>query len=215
MHPPRPANCTFFCLEVLFLFRSLITNPRTLLCKRRMWGFSSSATCQICQQYWCFHRQICNKFRQRILPAPQKRPVNMHHSLIDPAKLYVFGGSRRHQKMRKNVIYGCLNLWGTSMSFLPVTCDAARGLQCPKETSKRCTENRCTSFKPTRTHVDRTWSIFRTFCCFKAISLLIRVRKIRILKIEKLAVELYDFLRFFAIFCEFSPKIKLDTGKRL
>ena len=47
-------------------------------------------------------------------------------------------------------------LGGTSMSFLPVTCDAARGLQCPKETSKRCTENCCTSFKPTRTHVDRT-----------------------------------------------------------
>ena len=55
------------------------------------------------------------------------------------------------------------------MSFLPVTCDAARGLQCPKETRKRCTENRCTSFKPTRTNVDRTWSFFRTFCCGKMI----------------------------------------------
>ena len=49
------------------------------------------------------------------------------------------------------------------MSFLPVTCDAARGLQCPKKTGKRYTENPCTSFKPTRTHVDRMWSIFRTF----------------------------------------------------
>ena len=40
--------------------------------------------------------------------------------------------------MRKNVIYGCVNLWGTSMFFLPGTCDAVRGLQCPKETNKRC-----------------------------------------------------------------------------
>ena len=53
---------------------------------------------------------------------------------------------------------GCANLWGTSMSFLPVTSDAARGLQCPQETCKRCNENRFTSFKPTRTHVDRTWT---------------------------------------------------------
>jgi len=60
----------------------------------------------------------------------------MHHSLIDPAKLHVFGESRKHQKMRKSVIQGCANLWGTSMSFLPLTCDAARSLQCPKNLSK-------------------------------------------------------------------------------
>jgi len=82
--------------------------------------------------------------------------VNMHHTLIDPAKLHLFGESRTHQKMRKSLIQACANLWGTSMSFLPYTCDAAGGLQCPKETSKRCTENRFTSFKHTRTHVDRT-----------------------------------------------------------
>jgi len=41
------------------------------------------------------------------------------------------------------------------------------------------------------------------------------IRKIRILKVEKFAVELYDFNRFFAKFCKFSPKIKLDTGQRL
>jgi len=41
------------------------------------------------------------------------------------------------------------------------------------------------------------------------------IRKIRILKIEKFAVELYDLNRFFAIFCDFPPKIKLDTGQRL
>ena len=39
IHPPRPDNCTLFCLEVLFLFRSLITDPRTLLCKRRIQDF--------------------------------------------------------------------------------------------------------------------------------------------------------------------------------
>jgi len=41
------------------------------------------------------------------------------------------------------------------------------------------------------------------------------IRKIRILKIEKIAVELYDLNRFFAIFCEFFPDFKLDTGNRL
>jgi len=39
IHPPRRANCTPFCLEVLFLFRSLSTDPRTLLCKRRIEDF--------------------------------------------------------------------------------------------------------------------------------------------------------------------------------
>jgi len=39
--------------------------------------------------------------------------------------------------------------------------------------------------------------------------------KFRILKIEKFAVELYDLNRFFAIFSDFSSKIKLHTGKRL
>ena len=38
-HPPRPANCTNFCLEGLLLFRSLSTDPRTLLCKRRIEDF--------------------------------------------------------------------------------------------------------------------------------------------------------------------------------
>jgi len=38
-HPPRPANCTRFCLEGLFLFRSLSTDPRALLCERRIEDF--------------------------------------------------------------------------------------------------------------------------------------------------------------------------------
>jgi len=33
---------------------------------------------------------------------------------------------------------------------------SSKGLQCPKETSKKYNENRCASFKPTRTHVDPT-----------------------------------------------------------
>jgi len=41
------------------------------------------------------------------------------------------------------------------------------------------------------------------------------IRKIGILNIEKFDVELHDLNRIFAIFCEFFPKIKLDTGKRL
>ena len=40
------------------------------------------------------------------------------------------------------------------MSFLPVTCDAARGLRCPKETCKRCTENRFNLSNPR----GRTWT---------------------------------------------------------
>ena len=44
IHPPRPANCTLFCLEVLFLFRSLRTDPMTLLCKRRIEDFHRDTT---------------------------------------------------------------------------------------------------------------------------------------------------------------------------
>ena len=36
-----------------------------------------------------------------------------------------------------------------------------------------------------------------------------------IFKNRKFAVKLYDLNRFFAIFCDFPPQIKLDTGKRL
>ena len=39
LHQPRPATCTPFCLQGLFLFRSLSTDPRTLLCKRRIEDF--------------------------------------------------------------------------------------------------------------------------------------------------------------------------------
>jgi len=34
IHPPRPANCTLFGLEVLFLFSSFSTDLTTLLCKK-------------------------------------------------------------------------------------------------------------------------------------------------------------------------------------
>jgi len=85
-----------------------------------------------------------------------------------------WGMGKETAKMRKDA-QGChlpsstLHLWATCMSFLAVTCDAARGLHCPKETCKRCTQNRSTSFKPTRKQVDCTSSIFRTFCCGKTI----------------------------------------------
>jgi len=35
-----PANCTLFCLEVLFLFMSLSADPRTLLCNRYIEDFN-------------------------------------------------------------------------------------------------------------------------------------------------------------------------------
>jgi len=41
----------------------------------------------------------------------------MRHSLISPARLHVFRGSRRYQKRRMCVIQGCANLWNTSISF--------------------------------------------------------------------------------------------------
>ena len=44
VHPPRPANSTLFCLEGLFLFRSLSTDPRTLLSKRRIEDFHRAQT---------------------------------------------------------------------------------------------------------------------------------------------------------------------------
>ena len=128
-HPPRPANCTLFCLEVLFLFKSLSTDPRILLCKRRIEDFHRAQIVKFVSFTGaCTGKYVVKSVKKRpakLSTEPQKRPVNMQHSLIDPAKLHVFGGSRRHQKMRKNVIWDCVNLWGTSMSFLPVTCDAA------------------------------------------------------------------------------------------
>jgi len=39
IHPSRPANCTLFGLEGLFLFRSLSTDSKTLLCKSRIEDF--------------------------------------------------------------------------------------------------------------------------------------------------------------------------------
>ena len=61
----------------------------------------------------------------------------MQHSLIDPAKLHVFGESRKHQKMRKSVIQGCANLWGTSMSFLPNYLRRCKGPAVPKRDQQK------------------------------------------------------------------------------
>ena len=75
---------------------------------------------------------------------------------MSPTKLHVFGGSTGHQKVGMCMIQGCANLWSTSMSFLLVTCDAARGLQCRKRpATDGLGINRLVthSFKPTMTHV--------------------------------------------------------------
>ena len=74
----------------------------------------------------------------------------------EPYKTACFGGSTRHQKMDMCMNYGCANLWSSSMSFLRVTCDTARGLQCPKETCKIWTGRKSigdTFFQTTMTHV--------------------------------------------------------------
>jgi len=42
-----------------------------------------------------FERCTALKRPAKLSTAPQKRPVNMQHSLIDHSKLHVFGGSRR------------------------------------------------------------------------------------------------------------------------
>jgi len=137
------ANCTLFCLEVLFLFRSLSTDPRALLCKRRVEDFHRAQIVKFVSFSGSFTGKYVVKYvpeiSSKLSKASQKRPVKMRQSLISPIKLHVFVGSRRHQKMRMYVIQGCANLWSTSMSFLRVTCDAARGLQHPKETCKRWT----------------------------------------------------------------------------
>ena len=82
---------------------------------------------------------------------------------MSPIKLHVFGGSTRHQKMGMCMIQGCANLCSTSMSFLRFTCDAARGLQCPKETCKIWTGRKSigdTFFQTTMTHVINFFASF-------------------------------------------------------
>jgi len=39
VHPPSRSNCTLFCLDILFLYRSLRTDPRTFSCKRLIEDF--------------------------------------------------------------------------------------------------------------------------------------------------------------------------------
>ena len=107
VHPPRPANCTLFCLQVWFLFRSLSTDPRTLLCKRRIEDFHRSKIVEFVSFTGAFTGKYVVKSVKEACETVHSTPKETCQSatsLIDPAKLHDFGGSRRHQKMRKNVI---------------------------------------------------------------------------------------------------------------
>jgi len=122
---------------------SLSTDPRTLLCKRRIEDFHRAQIVKFVIFTGAFtDKSVVKSVKETcetVHRISKERPVKMRHSLTSPIKLHVFVGSRRHEKMRMCVIQGCANLWSTSMSFLRVACDAARGLLCPKETCKRWT----------------------------------------------------------------------------
>ena len=80
-HPSRPANCTLFCLEVWFLFRSLSTDPRTLLCKRRIEDFTDPRTLLCTDPRTLFVRGALRIFIERKLSNLSAlqvlSPVNM------------------------------------------------------------------------------------------------------------------------------------------
>jgi len=135
--------------------------------------------CKICQLYWCFHQSIFSKTRQRDLqncPQHPKRDMSKGDTVWWALQNRMFLGGQRDIKrwdvydlwLCKFVEYfhvfpmsylrrrkGPANLWSTSMSFLWVTCDAARGLQCPKETCKIWTGRKSIGdkfFQTTMTH---------------------------------------------------------------
>jgi len=82
----------------------------------------------------------------------------MQHSLIDPAKLHVFGVSRRHQKMRKSVINDYANLWGTSRSFLPNYLRRRKGPAVPKRDLQKMHLKSLYNFQAHEDVRGRTWT---------------------------------------------------------
>jgi len=89
VHPPRMANCNLFCLEVLFMFRSLSTDPRTLLCQSRIEDFHLAQIVKFVSFTGAFTGKYVSKSvkETKLSTASQKRPVKMRHSLIRPIKL--------------------------------------------------------------------------------------------------------------------------------
>jgi len=64
--------------------------------------------------------------------------------------------------MRMSAIYDWANLWSTSIEVLGDACDAARDLQCPKETCKRWTGGKSLWGMVFQTQEDARDEIFRT-----------------------------------------------------
>ena len=92
--------------------------------------------CRICQLYWCFHRSICSKTRQRDLrncPQHPKRDLSKGDTVwwaYKTACFWVF-----NETSKDGHVYDLgLCKFVASKSFLQVNRDAAKGLQCPKET---------------------------------------------------------------------------------
>jgi len=64
--------------------------------------------------------------------------------------------------MRMSAIYDWASLWSTSIEVLGDACDAARGLQCLKETWRRWTGGKSLWDMVFQTHEDARDEIFRT-----------------------------------------------------
>ena len=142
---------------------SLSTDPRPFLCQRRVQDFHRAQIVEFVSFTGAFASKRVVKSVKETCETVHSIPKEtcQHTTQFDrPCKTACCWGIKGHHKMRKSVIQECdpelCKFVGYFHVLLPVTCDVARGLQCPKETCKRCTEHRFTSFNPTRTHVDRT-----------------------------------------------------------
>jgi len=98
-----------------------------------------SQNCRIFQLYWCFHQSICSK--------PVKETCETVHSILketcqkvtrfdEPYKTVCFWGINETWKYGLVYDLGVVQICGVLPCLSWFTFDAARGLQCPKETCK-------------------------------------------------------------------------------
>ena len=171
--PPRPANCTLFCPKVLFLFRSLSLDLRTLLCKRHIEDFQRAQIVIFVSFTGAFTVKYVVKSVKEACETVHSIPKEtcQHATQFDrPCKIACFWWVKETPKDTQECHLGLCKFVGYFHVCPSSYLQRSKGPAVPKRESKRCTENRCTSFKPTRTHVDRTWSNFRTFCYGRTIS---------------------------------------------
>ena len=137
----RSANFTLFGLQVLFLSRSLSTDPRTLFCtKRHIEDFHRAQIVKFVSFTGAFTDKYVVKSIKEACETVHStlKETCQHATQFDrPCKTACFWWVKETPKDAQECDLGLCKFWTTSMSFLPVTCDAARGLQCPKEISKR------------------------------------------------------------------------------